>query len=141
VSDLSNRLASGPAADLWRRTLSQIPTQFGRLVFIASLRDAAGSYIFRPMIESMGRDITDRTLANSHYIVFAEWIATSLSTQKSDLDEYLRAPGAVTDAVAFRELAPSAAHDIERQLYLTDLETLLTMRRFESGGASSNPTA
>ncbi|HJZ98025.1 MAG TPA: hypothetical protein VKE70_16055 [Candidatus Solibacter sp.] len=141
MSDLSNRLATGPAADLLRKTLSQIPTQFGRLVFVASLRDAAGSYIYRPMIESMGREITDRTIANSHYTVFAEWIATPLSTQKSDLDEYLREHSAMTDAAAFRELAPAAAHDIERQLYLTDLETLLTMRRFEAGGASSNPKA
>ena len=138
MADLSK---SGPAADLWRKTLSQIPTQFGRLVFVASLRDAAGCYLFRPMIESMGREITDRTICNSHYTVFAEWIATPLSHQKSDLDEYLRQRDAVTDAAVFRELAPAAAHDVERQLYLTDLETLLTMRRFEAGAASSNREA
>jgi len=34
--------AAGPAAEVWRKTLQRIPTHFGRLVFLASLRDLTG---------------------------------------------------------------------------------------------------
>ncbi len=32
-------LERGAAADLWQRTLAQIPTLFGRLVYLCSLRE------------------------------------------------------------------------------------------------------
>ncbi len=32
-------LERGAASDLWRHTLSQIPTVFGRLVYLSSLRE------------------------------------------------------------------------------------------------------
>ena len=39
------KLERGAAADLWRNTLSQIPTLFGRLVYLSSLRDSnSGAY-------------------------------------------------------------------------------------------------
>jgi hypothetical protein len=137
LPDMSNSLAAGAAADVWRRTLGQIPTHFGRLVFVAGLRDANGRYAYRPLTDSMGREITDRTLANSHYSVFSEWIASSLSAQKADLDHYLCQRGGARELADYRELVPAKAHEVERQLYLTDLETLLTMLRFEPDGALS----
>src|SRR5947207_12521440 len=110
-------LVSGPASDLWHRALSRIPTQFGRLVFVAGLRDSGGHYVYRPLVDCMGREITDRTLAISHYRVFAEWIATSLANQKADLDEYLRGRGDPRDVASYRDLMPASAHEVERQLY------------------------
>jgi len=116
--------------------LAQIPTHFGRLVFVANLRDSSGSYAYLPMIETMGREITDRALGNSHYTVFSEWIASSLSKQKADLDEYVRDCG-TEELLRYREFVPTHAHEVERQLYLTDLATLLTMLRYEPGAGSS----
>ena len=136
MADFGSRAATGPAVDLWRRTLAQIPTHFGRLVFVAGHRDAGGSYVYRPLVETLGREITDRTLANSHYTVFSEWIACSLSAQKADLDEYVRDCG-VEALTRYRDFVPAHAHDVERQLYLTDLETLLTMLRYDSGATPS----
>ncbi len=136
MSEFGNRAASGPAVEMWKRTLSQIPTHFGRLVFVANLRDSGGGYLFRPLMESVGREVTDRTLASSHYTIFAEWIAGSLSTQKADLDNYVRIHGS-EELARYREFIPVAAHQVERQLYLTDLETLLAMLRYEPGAASS----
>jgi hypothetical protein len=37
----NSQTARAPGTLLWRRTVSQIPTVFGRMVFLASLRDAA----------------------------------------------------------------------------------------------------
>ena len=126
----------GSATSLWRKTLSQVPTRFGRLVLLASLRDPlTGRYIHRPLVELVGRELADRTLATSHHQVFAEWLAASLGEQKTDLDDYLRQSHGSTDLSAYRDLPPATAHDVERQLFLTDLETLLALAR-EDGGAA-----
>jgi len=84
-------------------------------------------------------DETDRTLRNSHQQVFQQWISSHLAEQKSDLDEYLRTTGGPRYALPYRNLAPASARDVERQLYLTDLETLLELLRFEHGAAFSIP--
>lgn len=127
---------------MWRKTLLRIPTHFGRLVFLASLReDLTGKYCHVPLLEVLGRDLTDRTLRHSHHQIFAEWLNFSLSEQKSDLDDYLTASQLSLDALPYRELAPFTAHQVERQLYLTDLETLLELIRFDHGGAFSIPDA
>ena len=89
----------------------------------------------------MGREITDRTLCHSHHEIFSEWLSSTLAQQKADLDEYLTASRAPLDLVPYRDVAPATAHQVERQLYLTDLETLLELLRFEHGGAHAAPEA
>jgi hypothetical protein len=134
--------ARGPATDLWRKTLSRIPTHFGRLVFLSSLRDAlTGRYSHPPLSQIVGGEITDRTLCHSHHEIFSEWLSFTLAEQKADLDEYLVASDAPLDLAHYRDIAPGTAHQVERQLYLTDLETLLELRRFERGGVYLVPEA
>jgi hypothetical protein len=127
---------------MWRRTLSQIPTVFGRLVFLATQRDpATGKYSHEALVRLLGPDDADRTLCNSHHQVFSEWLGFSLAEQKADLDEYLNSPGTSREALHYQNLVPPTARDVERQLYLTDLETLLELLRYEHGGAFSIPGA
>ena len=89
----------------------------------------------------MGREITDRTLCHSHYEIFSERLRFTLAQQKADLDEYLMASHSPLDLVPYRHIVPATAHQVERRLYLTDLETLLELLRFEHGGAYSVPEA
>lgn len=90
----------------------------------------------------MGGEITDRVLANSHYSVFAEWIASSLAHQKADLDHYLRDRGSLNEIAAYRNLLPTTVHEVERQLFASDLETLLAILRLDSsGGVLPTPRA
>ena len=120
----------------------QVPTHFGRLVYLTRLRDSStGRYVHGPLVDVVGRDVADRTIASSHHDVFAEWIGFPLSRQKADLDQYLATVHSSADVEAYRELVPATAHDVERQLYLTDLETLLALLRFEHGGAFAAPEA
>jgi hypothetical protein len=128
----NSELARGPAAELWRKTLLRVPTNFGRLGFLASLRDTlTGRYSHPPLSEIVGREITDRTLCHSHHEIFSQWLGFTLAQQKADLDEYLASTYAAPDLAHFREIVPGSAHQVERQLYLTDLATLLELRRFE----------
>ena len=132
----------GPAAELWRRTLLRIPTHFGRLVFLSSLREAlTGRYTHLPLNQIVGQEVTDRTLRHSHHEIFSEWLGFSLAQQKADLDEYLVSTGGPFDLASYRDITPGNAHHVERQLYLTDLETLLELVRFERGAAFHAPTA
>lgn len=126
----------GPAAEVWRKTLARIPTSFGRLVFLTSLRNAlTGDYAHAPLSQIVGHEITDRTLRNSHHEVFSEWLGFTLAEQKADLDEYLMESQTPLDRVSYRDLAPASAHPVELQLYLTDVETLIELLRFQRGRA------
>jgi hypothetical protein len=132
----------GPAAELWRKTLSRIPTSFGRLVFLSSLREPlTGRYAHPPLSQIVGAEITDLTLRHSHHEIFSAWLGFSLAQQKADLDEYLIASHSPLELVPYREIAPETAHQVERQLYLTDLETLLELLRFEHGAGYPIPEA
>lgn len=138
----NSQSARAPGAILWRKTLSQVPTVFGRLAFLASLRNTAtGRYSHDALLRILGPEDTDRALCNSHHQVFSEWLRFSLAEQKSDLDEYLSVAGSSRRAFDYHHLMPPTARDVERQLYLTDLETLLELLKYEHGGAFLMPGA
>jgi len=132
-----------PAADLWRHTLARIPTLFGRLVYLSSLLSQnSGLYQHPALAQMFGDDQADETLRRSHARVFQDWLCLNLEQQKADLREYLaELPGDPATALAtwlhlapYRNLAPAAAQEVERRLYITDLEILLELLKHESGG-------
>lgn len=132
-----------PAVELWRQTLSQIPTVFGRLVYLASLRDdATGRYVHDALTRLQGSDEADRTLCHSHQQIFSQWISSSLSDQKRDLDQYvMEIGGRIQSLWSHRDVVPPMARDVERQLYLADFETLLDLLQFDHDAVSSIPGA
>ena len=143
-------LDTGAAPDLWRRTLSRIPTVFGRLVYLASLRNSdTGQYEHYGLAQAFGDEEADRALRESHLQSFNEWLCFPLERQKADLDEYLSSldtePRRVIETwirlSPYRHLPPSATREVERRLYLTDLETILDLLRHEHGVACPDPDA
>lgn len=130
------------AAESWNRTLSRIPTVFGRLVYLAALWDAsAGQYSHPALVSAAGAEEADRALRHIHHRVFSQWLAFGLEEQKLDLDEFLRTFEAPLGAFHYRRLAPPGAREVERTLYITDLETLFELLRIERGAAWQTPTA
>jgi hypothetical protein len=126
-----------PRVEVWRKTLSQIPTVFGRLAYLASLRDAASGLYRHEVLNALaGPEDSDRALSRGHHRLFSEWLAHSMAEQRSDLDDYLRTAGAPRDFRQYHYLIPPAAREVERQLFLADLETLMELLRVESEGAS-----
>lgn len=139
-----------PASDLWRHTLSQIPTTFGRLVFLSTLRDPnTGVYAHYGFAQRVGEDAADEALRQSHSQCFSEWLAFSLEEQKADLDLYLSGIDSDKKTIVgtwirtkpYRNLIPASAMDVERRLYNSDLEALLELLTVVHGVASPDRDA
>jgi hypothetical protein len=131
-----------PAADVWRHTLVRIPTTFGRLAYLASLRDQnTGLYQHHGLAQMYGEEESCATLRQSHERVFEEWLCFGLEQQKTEVAEYLGAldgpPHLVLDTWVrlspYRNFVPTAATADERRLYLADLEAVLELLRHEHG--------
>lgn len=138
------------AADLWRNTISQIPAVFGRLVYLASLRNPnSGSYEHHGLGLVFGEDEANQALKNSHNAVFAEWLSFNIEQQKADLDLYLS--GLFEDRrvvvetwirlAPYRNLLPMGVRTTEKRLYLADFAALLDLLKAATGVAEPDPNA
>ena len=131
-------LERNAAADLWKHTLSKIPTVYGRLVHLASLRDQnSGIYRHHGLSAAFGRDQSNRALRESHERTFSGWLSLSLEEQHTDLTAYLgtleEPPRIVLDhwlaSRVYRTQPPASARAVERELFSRDLEVLLIVLR------------
>jgi hypothetical protein len=129
-------LSDTAAADLWKNTLSQIHATFGRLVYLSSLRDPdTGEYRHFGLAQTFGPDEANRVLHDSHVATFNEWLSYNLESQKADLDFYLSGIDGDRRNILetwvrvqpYRGLIPTFARDMEKELYLHDLEVLLDL--------------
>ena len=134
--------------DLWKNTLSQIPTRFGRLVYCSSLRERnTGAYRHHGLSASFGRDASEEALRNSHEETFSEWLALAIADKSADLGDYLRHLEDPSDEVVrhlllsgqLHILAPSSSLPVERDLFLSEMELLLEVIRNGESGAHRPP--
>ncbi len=144
------KLDRSAAADLWRNTLSQIPTTFGRIIYLASLRDSnTGVYTHHGLGQLFGEDETDQTLRASHDQTFAEWLCFTIEQQKQDVEDYLDDVEGDKKAVLanwlrlspYRNFVPASARDVERKLFNSDLDMILEVLRCDYAVASPDPDA
>ena len=130
-------------ANLWRHTLSRIPNVYGRLVYLASLRDPnSGLYRHHGLGAAFGRDDSSRALRESHEQVFGEWLKLPLERKSLDLKEYLESLEAEQAIVITtwmrtghpRTLAPERATNAQIAHFRRDIEALLVLIRNASAG-------
>lgn len=144
------RLQHTAGADLWRNTLSQIPTVFGKLVYVSSLRNpVTGRYEHHGLALVFGDDEAARALRKSHAQAFAEWLSFNLEEQKADLDLYLS--GVLEDkrkivetwlsVRTYRTFIPASAKTVEKRLYMADIEALIALLKNAYGAAGPDRDA
>ncbi len=132
---------SRAARDLWSRTLSQVPTTFGRIAYLAGLRDSnTGRYQHFGLAQIYSTEAAGQALGASHAEAFAEWLTYPLEQQKNDLEEYLASLDERRETVLrawaalgpYRSLVPASATEAQRELFLSDLEVILELLRTEA---------
>jgi hypothetical protein len=133
--------------EVWRRTLSQIPTVYGRLSYLSQLRSPnTGLYEHHGLTLLFGEQETDHALRDSHEVSFQEWLSLRLEEQAADLGLYIS--DQPTDRLTlvenwlrlapYRNLSPASASETEKLLFLSDIETLLRALKSEWEGAASD---
>jgi hypothetical protein len=145
-------LERSAAEDLWKHTLSRLPTVFGRLTYLAALRDSnSGIYRHHGLSSVFGRDESAKALRESHEQTFLEWLSLTMEEKHGDLGRYLDeledpAPTVVEHWLSSRiyeTFVPASAREMERELFSRDLEALLeTIRNsLAAAGRGSSPLA
>src|SRR5262245_30334003 len=130
--------------DFTATTLAAIPNVFGRLIYIASLRDlSSGRYEHSGLAAVYSPDAVQEALKFCHLEIFTRVLEMPLSLQENDLTECLdNMPGPIEDTVAhwrqlesYRILPPEDAPDYLRELFFSNLRVLLEILEL------SRPTA
>jgi len=126
------------AADLWKHTLSKIPTAYGRMVYLAALRDPnSGAYRHHGLSAAFGREESSKALQQSHDEVFQDWLNLTMAERSDDLRSYLGTLEDTPDIVveewlrsrAYRIQIATSASEAQKKHFVRDLKALLEVLR------------
>jgi hypothetical protein len=143
---LRGMLAKSASEDLFRHTLSRIPSVYGKLAYFASLKDSStGSYRHHGLTATFGREDAANALKSGHEDVFRDWLNASLSDKYDDLIQYFAAQagpcseyaGQLLENKFYRNCVPPSASPAEKEAFAGDLEVLLIAFSYE--GADGKP--
>ena len=138
------------AANLWRHTLEKIDSTFGRICYLASLRNAnTGLYEHFGLSQRFDALAADQVLRDSHIRIFNQWLSLGLQEQKLDVEEHLGTVDAdIASVIAtwvrltpYQSVMPAGTRTVERDLFNADLHRILEMLKFEHAVSSPDPDA
>src|SRR5438270_8395139 len=78
--------AESPYGQMFERSIQQILTVFGRLSYLASLRNPADGVYYHLVFEKvMPQEDLDKMIRVAHQKVFCQWLGLNLAQQRGDL--------------------------------------------------------
>jgi len=118
--------------DFTRRSLAAIPSAFGRLIYVSSLREADGHYRHDGLIAVYGDEPVQMALEECHEELFARILETPLAEQEWDLRMSLAAlEGGIEGNLAswsqrerYEELEPRGLPQYLYDLFASNLRLL-----------------
>jgi hypothetical protein len=133
--------------DFTATTLAAIPNLFGRLVYIASLRDlSSGNYEHAGLAALYPPHAIQEALECCHHEMFQRVLETPLAIQLEDLRQCFEGmPGPLPVTVSnwrrmesYRILPPGMAPDYLRELFFSNMRALLEILEAEESTARSS---
>lgn len=122
--------------DFTERTLAAIPSEFGRLLYISTLRDlATGRYVHAGLEERYSEGAVHEVFAGSHREILTRILETPLEQQIVDLGRCLETMRGERRELAkqwrelefYRAMLPLGLPSYVRELFCSNLETLLSI--------------
>ncbi len=128
-----------PIEDLRFYTLAAIPSLFGRIVYMANLRnEETGRYEHYGLAVVFGEKDAERALRLTHQESFQEWLTCGMREQKKDLELHFSTVRDGTDSwlkrTGFKEFLPQNCRAPEKQMFTDDLKQVLQIIRIERAG-------
>jgi|SRR5690242_12365416 len=132
--------------DFTLTTLAGIPGEFGRLTYMASLRDlSSGRYEHAGLAALYPDEAMQQALQLCHEQIFERILEAPLAQQEADLQECLKQmPGGLCAAVAhwqrmeaYRVLMPERSPGYLKELFCSNLRALLEILQEECSKAYS----
>lgn len=134
------------------RDLAHIETSYGRLVYLAGLRNPdTGKYEHYGATSSIsGASGVSRGLKRVHEQIFNEWVSYPLERKKKDIEFYIESIAQVDrneliDAwlrlTPYKNLVPASIQGPEREKHTSDFEAILGLLKNVYGVASPDPFA
>ena len=150
IGDMRARRKHQEPTDFWVRDLSHIPTSYGRLVYLAGLRNPDTGQYEHYGSDSNTRQLTSRMLKRLHEDIFKQWVRYTLERKKADIELYIAGIDQVdkTDLIdawlrltPYKNLVPASIQGPERQKHVSDFEIILGLLKNVYGVASPDPGA
>jgi hypothetical protein len=136
--------------ETWVKDLSQIGTSYGRLVYLAGLRNPDTGRYEHYGSQTTARANVSRALKRVHEAIFNEWVSYPLERKKFDIESYIAGIDQVekTELIdawlrltPYKNLVPGSIQGPERQKHISDFEAILGLLRNVYGVASPHPDA
>jgi len=115
--------------------ISTIPSTFGKLTFLAGLRDESTGRYTDPLAALLYGNQLDGVLEQRHRQFFLAWLGLDLATQTTQVAQYLAVDDENENTLVeqwiketlYEKLIPPAAREVERKLFVSDLMTILLL--------------
>jgi hypothetical protein len=134
--------------DFTSRTLAVIPSDFGRLYYVSSLKDSAtGRYQHDGLLQMYSDDSVQEALGQCHEELFSRILETPLAEQERDLRKCLDSSGDRFWSVvetwreykSFQAMCPEGLPSYLKDLFCSNLAALLAI--FSSQRVTASPAS